>query len=324
MKRREFIYLLAGAVTWSLTARAEPTRIYRVAYVAFQDEAGNQPFHDALISVLRDRGYTLGRNILYEKRYANSQQTRVPALVDELLVLKPDVLVGIEQVARVMMSKTSTIPIVLINSIDPVAAGLVKSLSRPGGNVTGVSLQFRELVQKHLELLREIVPRLRRVGQFHDVNFPGGAKLEESAREAAASLGVEYVPYFFADRSGMERAFAEMARNPPDGFLPGGSALLFTLRHTMIDTLLRLRIPSGSLVPSFADLGALFSYGPSLEDSFRLAATYVDRILRGANPRDLPVEQPTKFELVINLQTAKHLGLTIPQSVLLRATRVIE
>jgi putative tryptophan/tyrosine transport system substrate-binding protein len=249
----------------------------------------------------------------------------VPALVDELLALGPDVLTGIEQVAKVMASKTSTVPIVMVSASDPVAAGLVKSLSHPGGNVTGVSQQAGELGPKRIELVREVFPGLARVGQLHDINVPASKAAEAEARQAAEKFGMTYVPYYVGNRSDLERAFAEMEKTSPDALIAGaGSGLLYGLRQAIVDNTLRLRIPSCWAVSVHAKLGALMSYGPDLPEGNRLAATYVDRILKGAKPSELPIEQPTKFELVINLKTAKALGLTVPPTLLARADEVIE
>jgi putative ABC transport system substrate-binding protein len=225
-----------------------------------------------------------------------------------------------------MGSQTLSIPIVLLNSSDPVAVGLVRSLAHPGGNVTGVSLQFSDLALKHMELIREIIPQLARVGQFNDINVPSTKVAEEHTRQAAKIFGLEYIPYYVANRADVEKAFAEMEKDPPGALLPpgAGSGLLYSLRDLIVAHTTRMRIPSSSTLSLFPEMGTLMSYGPDLMDGFRLAATYVDRILKGANPGDLPVEQPSKFELVINLKAAKQLGLAIPHSVLVRATRVIE
>ena len=262
---------------------------------------------------------------MYDTRYANGDSTRLPSFIDELIALKPDVLTGIEQVAKVMASKTSTIPIVMVSASDPVAGGLVKSLSQPGGNVTGVSQQFGELGPKRIELMREVIPGLARVGQLHDINVPASMLAESDARRATEKLGIAYVPYHVANRADLEQAFVEMEKNRPDALVAGaGSGLLYGLRQLIVDNTLRLRIPSCWAASVHAKLGALMSYGPDLPEGNRLAATYVDRILKGARPSELPVEQPTKFELIINLKTAKSLGPNIPRTLLARADEVIE
>jgi putative ABC transport system substrate-binding protein len=327
MQRRGFITVLAGVVMgWPLGVRGQQAaRIYRVASAWVATEATVRPLEQAFLAVLAERGYVVGRNLLYESRYANGEPTRLLALVDELIAFRPDVLAGIEQVVRVMMSKTSTVPIVMTNASDPVAAGLVNSLSKPGGNVTGVSFQYDELAPKLIELMREILPSLSRVGHMLDSNIPGSKVEEANARQAAKTLGIVYVPYYVGSRAEVDTAFREMQKDRLDALVQnGGSGMMFGLRQMQIDNALRLRIPLITGLASYAEMGALISFGPNLVDGFRLAATYVDQILKGAKPGDLPVEQPTRFGLVINLNTAKALGLAIPQSVLIRADRVIE
>lgn len=317
--------LALGAASPALEVRAQAGRTYRVASAWIATEAAVRPFEQAFLAAMRERGYVVGRNLVYESRYAHGDPARLPGLVDELIALKPDVLAGIEQVARVMKNKTSIIPIVLTNSSDPVAIGLVQSLARPGGNVTGGAFLYEQLGPKHMELLREIFPRLAKVGQLHDTNVPSSKAAEENAREAARKLRLVYVPYYVANRTDVERAFAEMAKNRPDALVAGaGSGMLFGLRQMIGENALRLRIALAYPNAPHAEAGALLSYGANLEEGFRLAATYVDRILKGAKPGELPIQQPTRFEMVINLKTAKALGVTIPQSVLLRANRVIE
>jgi putative tryptophan/tyrosine transport system substrate-binding protein len=317
---------LLGAVALEPHARGQPAeRVYRVGWVSINDEQSVRAAQQAFLEVLQQRGYTIGHNLEFNVRYANGEPRILSELVRELIALNPHVLVGLEEVAKVMVSQTLSIPIVLLNSSDPVAARLVKSLAHPGGNVTGVSLQFGDLVLKHMELMREIIPQLARVGQFNDINVPTSKVAEEHTRQAAKIFGLEYVPYYVANRGDVERAFAEMEKDPPGALLPpAGSGLLYSLRDLIVAHTTRMRIPSSSTLSLFPEMGTLMSYGSDLMDGFRLAATYVDRILKGANPGDLPVEQPSKFELVINLKAAKQLGLTIPHSVLVRATRVIE
>jgi len=327
MQRRGFITVLAGVVMgWPLGVRGQlAARIHRVASAWVATEATVRPLEQAFLAVLTERGYVVGRNLLYESRYANGEPTRLPALVDELIAFRPDVLAGIEQVVRVMMSKTSAVPIVMTNASDPVAAGLVNSLSKPGGNVTGVSFQYDELAPKLIELMREILPGLSRVGHMLDTNIPGSKVEEANARQAARKLGIVYFAYYVGSRAEVDTAFAEMQKDRLDALVQnGGSGMMFGLRQVQIDNALRLRIPLITGLASYAEMGALISFGPNLIDGFRLAATYVDQILKGAKPGDLPVEQPTRFGLVINLNTAKALGLAIPQSVLIRADRVIE
>ena len=300
--------------------------MFRVGWVSTTDPKPIQPFIEAFVSELNALGYVQGQNIVYDIRYAENDPARLPVLIDELISLKPDVLVGIEAVVRVMMSKTSSIPIVMLNSADPVSAGMVRSLSHPGGNVTGVSMQWAELGPKQIELLREVLPSLARIAHLLDVNVPASRLDEQNMRGAAHSLRMTYTPYYISNRSDLDRAFAEMEKQRPDALiLGGGSGLITGLWQLIQDEVVRLRIPTSGAGPiRNRRMGTLLGYGPALLTSFPLAATYVDRILKGAKPGDLPVEQPRKFELSINLMTAKALGLTIPSSLLARADDVIE
>jgi putative tryptophan/tyrosine transport system substrate-binding protein len=330
MRRREFIAVLASIpVAWPLGARAQRSdKVFRVGSVYISEPAVVRRigFEQAFITALHELGYVAGQNIVYDTRYAAGDPTRLPALVDELILLRPDVLLAVaEPIAGTMLSKTSSIPIVMTNSSDPIAAGLVKSLSHPGGNVTGVSMQWAELPPKQIELLREILPKLARVGHLHDTKVPSTKMAEQLAREAALKLGIAYIPYYVASRSDLDRAFAEMEEQRPEALLFGaGSALLAGLMQTITHNTGRLGIALCVPDRNAARWGAPIGYGPALVDGYRLAATFVDRILKGAKPSDLPIQQPTKFELAINLKTAKTLGLTISPLLLARADEVIE
>jgi putative ABC transport system substrate-binding protein len=326
MRRREFITLVGGAAAWPLAALAQGAgKVYRVGCLFFAGSATFAPYQEAFISTLHDLGYVAGQNIVYDIRSAENDFTRVPIIIDELISLKPDVLAGIEPIARVMQSKTSTIPIVLFNSPDPVAAGLVESLARPGRNVTGVSMQWAELGPKLIELLREIRPDLTRVAQLHDSNIPTSKLSDQITREAAHNLGLAYTSYFAANGADVDRALADMEERRPDALITaGGSGMIESLLQVLVDTAVRLRIALSVPGPRAGRRGPLLGYGPDLLSAFPLAAAYVDQILKGAKPSDLPVQQPRKFELVINLKTAKALGLTVPPTLLARADEVIE
>jgi ABC-type uncharacterized transport system substrate-binding protein len=327
MDRRELIAALGGCVVWPFAARAQGAgNLFRVGCAYVGDLAAFESLQEAFVSALHDLGYIEGKKIVYDLRYAENDPSRLPALIDELISLKPDILAGTEAVARVMLGKTSSFPIVMLNSADPVAAGLVRSLSRPGGNVTGVSMQWAELGPKQLELLREILPALTRVGHLLDTDVPASKLEEQLTREAAHELGIAYVPYYVASRADLGRAFADMEQRRPDALIRcGGSGLLTALRPVLDENVMRIKIPMSVPGPlRIPTLGALVGYGPNLLAGFRLAATYVDRILKGANPSDLPVEQPKTFKLAINLKTAKALGITVPAALLARADRVIE
>ena len=327
MRRREFIAVLASTtLAWPLGARAQRSdKVFRVGSVYMTEAFKLFGFEQAFISGLHELGYVAGQNIVYDTRHAAGDPTRLPALVDELILLKPDVLATGEPIVPVMLSKTSTIPIVMLYSSDPVAAGLVKSLSHPGGNVTGVSMQWAELPPKQIELLREIHPSLTLIGHLHDRNVPSTKLAEQLAREAALKLGIAYTPYYVANGSDLDRAFAQMEEQRPEALLFGaGSALLTGTIQTVIHNTTRLGIALCVPDRNVPRLGALIGYGPDLVAGYRLAATYVDKILKGAKPSDLAVQQPTKFELAINLKTAKVLGLNLSPTLLARADEVIE
>lgn len=255
----------------------------------------------------------------------------LPALADELIALKPDVLVGIEVPAIVMRSKTTTIPIVLVASTDPVAAGLVKSLARPGTNVTGLAYRQDQLVGKHIELLTEIVPKMSRVALVNyaaSANDPAAevaARYEQFAKTAAAAKGLILIVASVRDPDSVRQAFANLEKERPEGIVVVATGTTFLLRHEILGHARRLRLPTiSSMSAPWADAGGLVSYGPNFLESFRYAATFVDRILKGAKPAELPIEHPAKFEFVVNLKTAREIGIKIPQTNLVRADRVIE
>lgn len=327
MTRRELIGLLGGTMVWPLAVRAQQLgKIFRVGCAYVGTPAAFQSLQEAFVSGMHELGYVEGKNIVYDLRYAENDPTRLPALIDELISLKPDVLAGIEPVARVMLSRTSTIPIVMFNSADPVAAGLVRSLSRPGGNVTGVSMEWAELGPKQLQLLREILPTLARVGHLLDTSVPASKLEEQVTRKAADSLGIAYVPYYVANRADLDRALTEIEQQRPDALIRcGGSGLLTALAPVLYERVVHIKIPMSVPGPlRIQRLGPIVGYGPNLLAGFRLAATYVDRILKGANASDLPIQQPMKFELTVSLKAANALGITVPAALLARADRVIE
>jgi putative ABC transport system substrate-binding protein len=315
-------FTIALVVT-PLVATAQIARTYRVAVLANptpEMPAYLQTFRASMLAL----GYTEGRNLSLDVRDTDPELMRVPTLVDELIAMNPDVLVGWESVAQVMRAKTTSIPIVLTGAIDPVRAGLAQSLRRPGMNVTGIAQLNDQLPAKHIEIMREILPRLARVGQLVDTTASGCKLVEEQARQAAGTFGAALVSYYVSNRDEIQRAFAEMEKERPDVLLPCPSAVLASFRNMLFENAVRLRIPLTSFVVANVPQGVLFSYAASRHEQFRRAAVYVDKILKGTNPGDLPIEQPTSFELVINLKTARTLGLRIPPSVLLRADRVIE
>jgi putative ABC transport system substrate-binding protein len=324
---RLFVALFVGFTLLAapLPAGAQTGRTYRVALVRVGEPGGEgEPYVQTFRTAMRDLGYVEGSNLTVDVRWADRDVRRLPALLDEVIALKPDVLVGWESLAQVLRTKTTSIPIVLSGALDPVKAGLAQSLRRPGMNVTGVTQLNDQLPAKHIEILREILPRLARVGQLVDENAFGCKLVEEQARQAARSVGAVLIPYHVANRGDLERAFSQMEKNRPDALLPCPTPVLFAFRDLLFENVVRLRIPLTSFVVANVPVGVLFAYATSLHEMYRRAATYVDKILKGAKPSDLPIEQPTKFELVLNLKTAKALGLTIPQSVLVRADEIIQ
>jgi ABC-type uncharacterized transport system substrate-binding protein len=329
MRRRKFITLLGGAVTWPLAARAEQAaKVARIGYLS-TNLASSPHHHEAFRQGLRDLGYVEGRNVVIEYRDAEGKIERHPALVAELVALKVDVIVvaGSTLTARTAKQATSTLPIVFIAVGDPVGSGLVTSLARPGGNVTGLSAISPELVGKCLELLKQAVPGVDRVavlwvpgalGEHTDKDMLKGA---EVARRA---LGVQLQ---FVDARGLEnfdRAFSDMTSARAGGLTVLPSARLLREHRRLVDLAAKNRLPAVYTSREFVDAGGLMAYGANLADLYRRAATYVDKVLKGAKPADLPVEQPTKFELVINLKTAKALGVTVPPTLLAIADEVIE
>jgi putative ABC transport system substrate-binding protein len=327
--RRAFIGSLAGGIVVApLAAEAQQAaKIARIGYLA-GNLAGGPHVAEAFRQGLRDLGYVEGRNVVIEYRDAEGKFERLPALAAELVALKVDVIVAANNLAALAAKQaTRTLPIVFAAVGDPVTSGLVTSLARPGGNVTGLSMLAQELVGKRLELLTQAVPGVSRVA----VLWQPGAVPERTDKDilkgadvAARALGVRC---HFVEARGPEdfdRAFSDMTRARADALTVLPSTMFGNERTRLVDLAAKNRLPAVYQSREFVDAGGLMSYGPNFADLFRRAATYVDKILKGAKPGDLPVEQPTKFELVINLKTAKALGLTIPPSLLGRADEVIQ
>jgi putative ABC transport system substrate-binding protein len=329
--RRAFITTIGLTVLPKRAARAQqPTKMARIGFLVTAP-IGSPEFQatvDPFWRGLRDLGYVEGRNLLIEYRSADGKQERFPRLANELVRLNVDlILAGSTPHARAAQQATRTIPIVVPVMGDPVADGLVASLARPGGNITGLTFLGPQLVVKRLELLKEALPRASRVAAL----WHPGAYAERTTRDmlkeakaAAGTFGVQLQLVEVQGPDGLDRAFSTMTRDRAQTLLVFPSAMLFTERRRIVDLVVKHQLPTMFNAREYAELGGLMAYGANVADLFRRSATYVDRILKGAKPADLPVEQPTKFELVINLKTAKALGLTIPQSVLLRADQVIE
>jgi putative ABC transport system substrate-binding protein len=277
----------------------------------------------ALRKGLRELGYIEGQNIIIEIRAAEGKLDRVPELIAELVDLKPDAIVTAGGGARAAVQLTKTIPIVALGTSDIVARGLVASLARPGGNVTGLSAFSPELTGKRLELLKETFPKISRVAYLFDVGDPSHVSSLNELHAAAGTLGAIIQPRGVRHPDEFEQAFIDMGRERSEGLLTGAGGLNNTNRKRILNLAAKARMPAIYPVKEFVDDGGVMSYGISLAEMYRRSAYYVDRILKGAKPADLPVEQPKKFELVINLKTAKQIGLTIPPNVLARADKVI-
>jgi putative ABC transport system substrate-binding protein len=330
MNRKIFALALC-AMLFALCASAhaqQPKKIYRIGYLSSQDPVRESARSEAIRQALRDLGYLEGKNIAIQYRYAEGKVDRATQFAADLVSLKVDIIVvtGGGGFIRAARDATKTIPIVIVGvGIDPVAAGLVESLARPGGNITGLTLLFRELGGKRLELLKEAVPKLDHVAVLYDPTNQGGAvEVKQILPAVARALGLSIQPWEVRDSDGFDRVFATLSKQRPPGIYahPSGP-LIFANQKRLATFALQTRIPSVYYNREAVDAGGLMYYGADFADSYRRVAYYVDRILKGANPADLPVEQPTKFELVINLKTAKQIGLTIPQKVLARADKVI-
>jgi putative ABC transport system substrate-binding protein len=306
----------------------QPKKITRIGYLSALDPASESFRSEPIRLALRELGYIEGPNIAVDYRYVEGKQDREPELAAELVRLKVDIIVvaGGDPLVRAAMNATKTIPIVMVGAgRDPVRAGLVESLARPGGNVTGFTNFSRELGGKRLELLKEAVPKLVRVAVLYDPAVPGTTReVKEDLPAAARALGLTVRSWEVRAADDFEKVFAALNKQRPDGlYVPGGGQLMNANRKRIADLTLKSRLPSMYGGRADVDAGGLMSYSADLADSYRRVAYYVDRILKGAKPADLPVEQPTKFELAINLKTAKQIGLTIPQSMLYRADKVI-
>ena len=302
-------------------------QIIRIGYLSASDPTSDSARFAGIRLALRELGYTEGRNILIEYRYGEGKSDRFPDLAAELVGLKVDIIVasGGGRMIRAAMNATETIPIVTAGrGIDPVEGRLVKSLASPGGNVTGVTLLSTELGGKRLELVKEAVPTIARVAVLYDPAIPSSViEVKEDLPLTARPLNMTVQPREIRAADDFDRFFAATGKQRPDGLYVHGGGLMSANQKRITDFALKSRLPSVGSIREYVDAGGLMYYGADIDDSYRRVATYVDKILKGAKPTDLPVEQPTKFELIINLKTAKQIGLTIPPSVLARADRVI-
>jgi ABC-type uncharacterized transport system substrate-binding protein len=328
MERRTFMAVVSGGLLVApLAAEAQQAgKVVRIGVIltATPDEAGH--LIKALDEGLRELGYVEGRNVVFERRFAEGRQERLPALAAELVHLNLDVLVtGSNPVIAAVRQATATIPVVMAVSRDPVGAGFIASLARPGGNITGLANDpAPEIIGKNLQLLKEAAPRVSRVAFLWNPLPPGAGTYKKAVESAARNLGVTFQSVEVRRRNEFEGAFAAMVRGRANGIVVATDPVILGPRSQVVLLAARSRLPAVYGLREFAEVGGLMSYGPNIADQFRRAAIYVDKILKGTKPGDLPIEQPTKLELVINLKAARALGLTIPQSLLLRADEVIE
>jgi len=329
LDRRTLVCALAGGLlTVPLAVEAQPAtaRAPRIGFLALNPSA-NPHLRVAFLQGLRDLGYVEGRNVMIEYRDAEGKLERLPALGAELVALKVDVIVtgGGTPTALAAKQATRTLPIVFTSATDPITDGLVASLARPGGNLTGLSNLAPELVGKCLEQLKEAVPNVNLVAVLWQPGAIGGrTDMLRPAEVAARALGMRVQFVEAQGPADFDRAFSDMAKAHAGALAVLGSAIFNSERRRLVDLAAKHRLPTVYTSRDFVDAGGLMTYGPNLADSFRRAAAYVDKILKGAKPTDLPVEQPTKFELVVNLKTARALGLTVPPSLLERADQVIQ
>jgi putative tryptophan/tyrosine transport system substrate-binding protein len=328
MKRKITVLTLCAMLfALSLPAEAQqPKKVpARIGYLSSNEPATESTRFEAIRLALRELGYIEGQNIAFEYRYAEGKPGRNEELAAELVRLKVDIIVtaGGDPLMRAAKNATKTIPIVMSGGgADPVEAGHVESLARPGGNVTGVTLLTRELAGKRLELIKEAVPKLARVAVLYDPARPSAIELKEVQR-AARALGLTIQPWEVRAADDFEGVFAARSKERPDGLYVIGGVLIRNNEKRTVGLALKSRLPSVYPSREFVDAGGPMSYGADLTDSYKRVAVYVDKILKGTKPADLPVEQPTKFEFVINLKTAKQIGLTIPPDLLARATKII-
>jgi putative tryptophan/tyrosine transport system substrate-binding protein len=322
MKRRQFIAALGGAAVWPLAVRAQQNKVWRIGYLhsGYLDTPLDVALFEAFRQQLRDLGYIEGKNLVIDQRAAEAHAERLPVLANELVALHPDVLAAVATPAAAAVQRaTSTIPIVLTSVSDPVGAGFVKSLAHPGGNITGLSFMGEDFTGKSVEVLHNVLPDAKKIAVLISSN-PSHHRLYPLAITAAQIIGLSTIRIAAPTSADLEQAFQDIAKENCDAVL----VIPDVIRPTIVTLAASARIPCVYGYKEFVELGGLASYGPNLKLIWRQSAQYVDKIFKGADPANLPVEQPTKFELVINLKTAKALGLEIPPQLLARADEVIE
>jgi len=322
MDRRAFVSVLAGGLLAApLAAEAQQGKVYKVGMLTPDDRLGVQVLRQAL----RDLGYTEGRNLAFEPRYHEGDAGRLSALAADLVKQKVDVIVAASSTeVRAARQATTAVPIIFVVHYDPIGTGDVASLAHPGGSVTGLTAMGTDLTAKQLELLREMVPRLRRVAVLRNPTTPSHKLMLPEATSAARQLGLDMQVYDASTVREFEHAYEAAARGHTDAVLILASPASSVASARLAELAIHHKLPTMHGLKSSVEAGGLISYSPDFDDLVRRAATYVDRILRGARPADIPVEQPTKFEQIINLKTAKALGLTVPRTILVRADQIIQ
>ena len=325
MRRREVLKLLGGAATaWPLAARAQH-KMPRVGFMGNSTAALEANLVNSFRAGLRELGYEEGRNIVIDYLWAEGNYERFPALVDQFIAAKVDVIVTAgTPAALAVKEKTKTVPLVVVAAGDPVGTGLVQNLARPEGNLTGLSSIAPDLEGKRLQLLREVVPTLSRVAMFFNSLNPFHVASVRQAGAAAQTLGLKLQPLDIRSADDFDSAFAAIRKERPDALFILADRVFLHNRQRIMDLAAEQRLPSINAYEELVEAGGLLSYGPSYEDMHKRAATYVDKILKGAKPGSLPIEQPTKFTFTINLKTAKALGVTIPSQLLGLADRLVE
>jgi putative tryptophan/tyrosine transport system substrate-binding protein len=328
IKRREFIILIGGAAAWPLSARAqqgEGMRRIGLLWNVAADDAEGQARNGAFLQGLQELGWSLGRNLRIDYRWGGGDSERYRKYAAELVALAPDILVASGgSTVPPLQQATRSVPIVFVNVVDPVGAGFVANLARPGGNATGFTSFEYGVSGKWLELLKEIVPALTRAAVLRDPTVPSGTGQLGAIQSVAPALGVELRPFGVRDAGEIERAMAEFASGPRGGLIVAASALALVHRDLLVKLAAQHALPAVYSDAIFVSAGGLAAYGSSRIDQWRRAAGYVDRILKGEKPADLPVQAPVKYELAINLKTARALGLDVPPTLLARADEVIE
>jgi putative tryptophan/tyrosine transport system substrate-binding protein len=326
MNRRDFITLVGTAAAWPIAAQGQqPERMRRIGILLAGTPASFAPRANAFVQGLRELGYVEGKTVAFEWKWGEDRTERLPQLAEELVRLDVDViLTGGTPAAKALKNATQTVPIVMAIIGDPVAVGLVQSLARPGGNATGFSIVAPDLSGKRLQLLKEILPGLSSVAVISTVTNPQAPIELKETQAAAKTLDIVLHSTQVSDEVSVESAFNAIKQASAQAVIVLTDAILYSQRNKIASLAAANRLPGMYHARGFVEAGGLISYAPSDTDLFRRAATYVDKIFKGANPGDLPIEQPTKFELVVNLKTAKALGLSIPQSLLATADEVIE